>query len=819
MQLERAIAGNPSVATTVQATVLQHVRYAVRALLAHPGHLATTLATLTLAIGFNTATFSVINAVLLRPLPFAEPDRLLRIRERRLPQFPQFSIAPGNYLTWRDRTTSFSDIAAWGGYGATLDTGSGDVERVVAQRVTANLFPALGVSPTLGRGFTDSDDREGAPRVVVLSYGAWQRRFGGGAVLGRSVRVAGEPVTVVGVMPAGFSFPSVTTEMWFPMAFTANERQIFGGHYLQAIARMRPGITIDAARADLNRVAAQLAQEHPDEDRGWDVLAFPLKDAQVGDVRPALLVLLAAVSFVLLIACANVANLLLARGSARARELAIRTALGAARSRIVGQLLIESALISLTSAVLGVGLAAAMQRGLLALLPGALPRQETISLDLTVMLFALGLALATPLLFGLLPARFAARTDVRSLLAAGGRQGASAPARRTRNVLVITELAMAVMLLIGATLLMRSFAKLSAISPGFDTHRAVIADVSIPNARYSTDESHTVFFSSLLDRIGRLPGVEAVGLTESVPLVNDFVSSFEIDGHPAVSPTDRPSANFYAVNEGYFHAMGITLVRGRVPNERDTGSTQPVSAINEEMARRYFPNEDPIGRRIRVSQGKGEWSEVVGIVRDVKQYGLDSQTTSQVYQPYRQHAYFSAFTLVVKTRSVDTAAIVPDLRATVRGLDPGVPLARIRTLESIVSDSIGSARFATVLIGIFGGAALLLAAIGLYGVLAYTVGQRSQEFAIRTAHGADRNAVLRLVLGEGLRMSLAGIGIGLVGAAFARRFMAGVLFGIDAGDPLTYALVAGTLLIVALLATAIPALRATRVDPIVALRG
>jgi len=798
--------------------MLQPLRYAFRALLAHPGHLATTLATLTLAIGFNTATFSVINAVLLRPLPYSEPDRLLRLQERRLPQLPRFSVAPGNYLAWRDRTTSFTAIAAWGGYMAALDTGTADVERVVAQRVTANLFPTLGVTPMLGRGFTAADDSEEAPRVVVISYGAWHRRFGGGDVLGRQVRVGGRPVTIVGVMPAGFAFPGVTTEMWFPMGFTAGERQRFGSHYLSAVARLKPGITVDAARADLNHVAARLAEEHPDDDRGWDVLVFPLKEYEVGNVRPALLVLMAAVGFVMLIACANVANLLLARGSARARELAIRTALGAARSRIVGQLLMESAVISVTSAVLGVGLAAAMLRGMLALLPGALPRQETISLDRPVLLFALALAVLTPLLFGLLPARFAARTDVRALLAAGGRQGASAPARRTRNMLVVTELAMAVMLLIGAALLMRSFAKLAAVSPGFDTDRVVIADVTIPSLEYPSDESHIVFFSSLIDRVARLRDVEAVGLTQSVPLVSDYVSGFEIEGQPPVGATDRPSTNFYAVNDGYFRAMRIPLVRGRVPNDRDTASTPPVSVVNEQMARKYFPNEDPIGRRIRVSQGQGAWSEIVGIVGDVKQYGLDSKTTAQVYQPYRQHAYFTGYTLVIKGRSADSAAVVQGLRAAVRGLDSGVPAARVRTLESIVSDSIGSERFATVLIGLFGAAALLLAAIGLYGMLAYTVGQRSQEFAIRVAHGADRMAVLRLVLGEGVRMALVGIGIGLAGAVLGRRFMAGLLFGIDAGDPMTYVAVAASLLAVALVATAIPALRATKVDPIIALR-
>jgi putative ABC transport system permease protein len=799
--------------------VSRHIHDALRSLFAHPGHLITTLAMLTLAIGFNAATFTVINAVLLRPLPYSDPDRLLRLRERRLPQFPEFSVAPGNFLTWRDRTTSFSSMAAYGGSGATLDTGSGDVERVVAQQVTANLFSTLGVSPLLGRGFTDQDDSHGAQQTLVLSYGAWQRRFGGGQVLGRVVRIGGEPATIVGVMPAGFEFPSRNTELWLPMGFTPDERQRFGSHYLSAIARLKPGVTLEAARADLNRVARQLAEEHPDDDRGWDVLAFSLKDYQVRSVRPALLVLIAAVALVLLIACVNVANLLLARGTARARELAIRTALGAPRARIITQLLVENALVSLTSAVLGVLLAIGMVRGLLALLPGALPRQETISLDVPVLFFALGLAVITPLLFGLLPARYAARTDVRTLLAAGGRQGAAAPARRTRNLLVTVEIAMAVMLLIGASLLIRSFERLSAVSPGFNPDRVVIADISLPSVKYESDASRTAFFSALLERVRHLPGVESVGLTESVPLVNDSVSSFEIAGHPVPGETDRPSANFYAVNHDFFRTMGIPLVRGRLPADSDVATTLPVSVINEEMARKYFPAQDPIGQRLRISQGPGAWTEIVGIVGDVKQYGLDERTTAQVYQPYQQHPYFSSLTLVAKGRTADTAAIVPEIRAALRALDPVVPLARVRTLESIVSDSIGSERFAAVLIGLFGGAALLLAAIGLYGVLAYMVGQRTQEFAIRTAHGASRRDLLRLVLSDGLRLSLIGTIVGLAGAVAGRRIVAGLLFGIDAGDPLTYVIGAGTLIAVALLAIAIPALRATRIDPVIALKA
>jgi putative ABC transport system permease protein len=799
--------------------VPQNLRYAVRSLLGHPGYLATTLATLTLAIGFNTATFTVINAVLLRPLPYQDPGRLVRLRERRLPQFPEFSISPGNYLAWRDRTRSFTAIGAWGSSGAALDTGSGDVERVVAQRVTANLFPMLGASPILGRGFTEDDDRAGAPAITLLSYGAWQRRFGGGSVLGREIRLSGQPVTIVGVMPSGFAFPSATTELWFPMAFTPDERQRFGSHYLSAIGRLKPGVTIDAARVDLNNVAGQLAAEHPDSDRGWDVLAFSLKDYQVRDVKPALLVLIGAVGFVLLIACANVANLLLARGAARSRELAIRTALGASRSRIVGQLLIENGLISCASAALGVALAAGMLRALLALLPGALPGQDSISLDAPVLLFALGLAIVTPLLFGLLPARFAARADVRELLAAGGRQGGASPARRTRTVLVITEMAMAMMLLVGAVLLIRSFAHLSAVSPGFNADRVVLGGVGIPESKYAAGDQRTQFFAALLDRVRRLPGVEAAGLTESVPLVNDFVSALEIEGHPIENPVERPSANFYAVNHDYFQAMGIPLIQGRALADTDTASGPNVSVINQEMARKYFPNENPIGRRIRVSQGRGEWSQIVGIAGDVKQYGLDEHTRAQVYQPYQQHQYFSSFTLVVKSRGADAASVVPDVRAAVRGLDPGVPLARVTTLESIVSDSIGSQRFAAVLIGLFGGAALLLAAVGLYGVLAYTVGQRTQEFAIRIAHGADRGDVLRLVLLDGLKTSSIGTAAGVAGAIVARRVLAGLLFGITAGDPITYVAVAVMLLAVALVATAIPALRATRVDPIVALRA
>jgi putative ABC transport system permease protein len=800
--------------------MVQDLLHAARALGRHPAYFFTALLTLALGIGFSTATFSVIHAVLLRPLPYSNPEQLLRLRERALPRFPQFSVSPGHYLTWQAETTMFEGIAAWGTQLVNLDAGGGEPERIRADRVTANLFPLLGVKPVLGRAFSEADDETGAPQVAILSYSAWQRRFGGRAdVIARSVRVDRQVVPIVGVMPAGFVFPAAETEMWVPMAFTAHERTLYGSHYLSAVARMKPGVTLDGARADLDRATKRLWEINPGS-KGWEVLVDPLHEFSVQGVKRALLVLLGAVALVLLIACVNVANLLLARGAARQKELAIRAAIGASRVRLIRQLLVEQVALAAVSAAAGVLLAAWLLRALLSMLPDALPRQEAIGLDWQVLAFAVALAALTPILFGLVPAVQASRPDLRELMALGGRQGGAVPGRGLRRALVVVEVALAMALLVGAALLIRSFDRLADVSPGFAPAQAVVGSVSLPAARYPAGVSREQFFGDLLARTSELPQVRAAAVTQSVPMVNDFVSSFEIEGRP-LPDNNKPVTNFYAVSPGYFEAMNIPILRGRAVTAEDRQGTARVVVVNQALADEHFPGVDPIGRRIRVSQGtdSNAWKEIVGIAGNVRQYGLGERISMQVYEPHLQHPYFSTFTLVVRTESEDPTVVVPDLRRIVRSLDPELPLSRVRTLESIVGASIRPQRFSTVLIGMFSGAALLLAAVGLYGVLAYTVGQRRQEIAIRIAHGATPRDILQLVVADGLAMSAIGIAIGLAGAFVLRRVIEGLLFGVSAEDPLTYGVVALLLVLVTTLASIIPAWRATRVSPLAALRG
>lgn len=798
-------------------TLLQDLRHAGRTLLRQPGYLATALLTLALGIGFSTAMFSVVNAVLLRPLPYADPDRLLQLRERNLPRFPEFSVSPGHYLAWKEQTTVFEGIAAWRSGSIALSHGTGTVDRVRADRVTWDLFPLLGVEPVLGRGFVEADDRHGAPRVLVLSHEAWQNRFGGrGDVVGLTVRVDAAPATIVGVMPAGFTFASSEVALWMPMAFTEAERQSLGSHFIGAIARTRPGVTLDRAREDLNVVARRLAETSPDTSAGWEVLAFPLHEYAVRQARTPLLVLLGAVAVVLLIACVNVANLLLAHGAARQRELAIRAAIGATRRRLVRQLLVEQTVVGCLSTALGVLLAAWLLRGLIAVLPGALPRQEDIGLDLYVLAFACGLAFATPLLSGLFPAIQATRIDLRDLIAMGGR-GSTHRASRVRRALVVVEIAFAMMLLVGAGLLLRSFQRLSDVTPGFEPDQAVIASIALPTVRYTSSESREQLYARLLADVSALPQVQSAGVSQSLPMVNDYVASVEIEG-ASVNPRERPTANFYAVSSGYLAAMRIPVVRGRAFTAADGRDARRPVIVNESLAR--LVGGDPLGRRIRIYQGPGDhWREIVGVVADVKQYGLADRTTFQVYEPYERHLYLSAYTLVARTRGRDATAIVPDLRAIVAALDADLPVARVRTLDDVVSASIRPQRFSTLLIGLFGATALVLALIGVYGVIAYAVNLRRQEFAIRAAHGARPADILLLVLRGAAAMSLAGIVLGLAAAWLLRGFVQTLLFEVSTEDPSTYALVAALLGATAFAASAVPTLRASRVDPAEALRG
>lgn len=800
------------------STLTQDLKHAVRGLLKHPGYLATALLTLALGIGFSTATFTVINAVLLRPLPYEEPDRLVRFVERSLPQFPRFSVSPGHYLFWREQATAFDGIAAWAAQNVNLQTGSGDPLRIRADRVTANLFPLLGVRPVAGRLFGAADEQGAQPSVAILSHGLWQRRFGGDpSVVGQTVRLDGQPMTIIGIMPDRLTVPSRNTEMWVPFVFTAAERKNHGSHFLGAIGRLKPGVTREAAVADMQLVSQRLASVNAGS-KGWDVLLFDLHDYAVEDVRLSLLVLSGAVSLVLLIACTNVANLLLARGAARHRELAIRSSIGATRGRLLRQLLVESAALAAASAVAGVLLAAWILRVLLAMMPAALPAHADVSLDRTVILFALLLAIGTPFLFGLLPAVQASRPDLRSLMSAGGRQGGGVPARRARTVLVVGEMAVAMTLLVGAGLLIRSFANLVLESPGFNPERALLAGVSPAAEKYPEGEARERFFGEFLERVNGLPEVEAAGLSMPMPLVSDYNSGLEIEGVPTPSE-GRPLTLFYAVSPGFFDAMQIPLVKGRYIDAGDRRGGHRVIVISQALADQHFGGSDPIGRRIRVGQGNNDWREIVGIVGNVKQTGLDEKPRAQVYESYLQHPYFSAFSLVVRTRSNEPTSVVPQLRGILRSMDPELPLARVRTLEELVAGTVRAQRFSTTLIGAFGASALLLAAVGLYGVIAYTVGLRRQEFAIRIAHGARRADILRLVLRGAAGMSLAGIAIGSIGAWQLRGALETMLFNVSGADAATYVVVAVVLGGTALTASAVPALRATRVDPLEALRG
>ena len=798
--------------------LLQDLRHASRALLKHPGYLVTALLTLALGIGFTTAVFSVVNAVLLRPLPYQDPDRLVRLLERNPPRFPRFSVSPGHYRFWREQASAFEGIGVWTSRNLTLDTGGDDPQRVQGLRVSANLFPLLGVQPIAGRAFTESEGTSETTTVALLSYGAWQRRFGGERdVVGRTVRLDGEPVTIVGVMPDNLWFPSRETEIWVPLSLSADERTAFGSHFLGAIGRLKPGVTREDAERDMQAVSRRLEEFNP-ESAGWSALLFDLHEFTVDGVRDSLVVLLGAVTLVLLIACANVANLLLARGATRHKELAIRSSIGASRTRLLRQLLVEQLVIASVSALAGVLLAAWLLRILLAMIPDALPAATPITLDRQVLAFAVGLALLTPLLFGLLPAIQGSQPDLRAVMASAGRQGSGGPTARMRTALVIAEIALAMTLLVGAGLLIRSFTNLTSQSPGFDPARAIQAEISLPAERYPRGEAREQVLAQLLDGLRSVPGVDAVGLTMPMPMVSDFNSGFEVEG-VETPPEGRPLTLFYAVSPGYFEAMGIRVLKGRGITAADRRGGRRTVVISQALADAHFPGIDPIGRRLRVNQGDDEWREIVGIVTNVKHAGLDEQPRAGVYESYLQHPYFNAFSVVARTTSDDPAAIVPSLRTVLRRIDRELPLARVRTLQEIVDGTMRGQRFSTALIGVFGAAALLLAGVGVYGVMAYTVGLRRQEFAIRVIHGAQRWDIVRLVLRGSAVTALTGISIGIVAAWLLRGTLQGLLFNVSGGDLSTYLGVALVLGGAAMAASAVPALRATRVDPANALRG
>jgi putative ABC transport system permease protein len=796
--------------------MLADLRYAFRQLTASPGFTAVAILTLALGIGACAAIFSVVNGVLLRPLDYPQPDRIVVMHETNLPQFPEFSVSPPNYLDWEKQTKSYAAIAAYSGSQINL-TGEGEPQRLIGVKATARYFDVYGIHPVLGRTFAAEEDAPGKNHVVVLSNPFWQRVFGGDKkVVGRAVRLNGESHNVIGVAPPDFGQAS-KVDVWMPMAFSPDERsnKYRGAHYINVAGRLKPGVTVAQAEAELKLLAAQLAKQYPDSNKGWGVFVMPMLEYNVRDVRAVLYTLLGAVGCVLLIACANIANLLLARATARHRELSIRAALGASRSRLVRQLLTESVLLALCGGAAGLLVARWGLDALLALAPPDLPRTSSIHLDATVLIFSLFLSILTGVAFGIAPAWLAAHTDLNESLKQGAR-GSTDARGRLRGALVVIEVAFALVLLGGAGLLARSFIQLTHVDPGFNPAGATVLRLSLPEKKYEKPEQQAAFADSLLARLRVLPGVQAVGLTHTLPLLGDWVMTLTIEGRPAVPPSDLPPTNYYAVTPDYFRAMGITLKRGRLFSAQDDAKAPRVAIINEALAKQFFPNEDPIGKRINVRGEPDTWSQVVGIVGDVKQYGVDKETTSQTYEPFAQKP-FDSLNVVLRTTG-SPGALLGALRPAVYSVDKEQPIGAIRPLEEIVAETIAKQRFAMTLLALFSLVALIIAAVGIYGVISYSVVQRAGEFGIRMALGAQRIDVLRLVLAQAAKLVGAGLILGL-GATFGvSRIMGAMLFQTNAHDPLTFGLTTLLLGAVATVACLLPARRATRVNPVEALR-
>jgi putative ABC transport system permease protein len=798
-------------------SLIKDIRYSIRSLLKHRRFTMIAVITLALGIAANTAIFSVVNSVLLRPLPYPDSDHLMALREFNMPKQPDAQIAPGNFLEWRRQNPVFSALAAYRNISYNL-TGDGDAERLLAGRVSAGLFTVLGVRPVLGRDFLAEEDQPGHEKVVLISYGLWQRRFGSDVnVIGRTLKLSGENFTVVGVLAAGFRLPDARErELWTPIAFTGNERELHNAHYVEAIARLKPGITLEQAQTEMNAIAARLAQQYPEANSGWNVRVTPLLDFVVGDAKAVLWLLVGAVGFVLLIVCVNVANLLLARAVDRQKEMAIRAALGAARLRVIRQLMTESVLLALVGGVVAWPLAVWGVQALLALAPQDLPRIATVTIDHRAFLFTLGIALLTGLVFGLAPALQLSKIDLNRTLKDGREGNRSARQHRLGNVLIISEVALALVLLISGALLLRTFWQLRRVDPGFDYQNTLAVTIQLSEKKYTNDEKISLFNQQLLQRITTLPGVQSAGTTRILPIIHDLPAGFYLEGRPREKENQLPQTNYAAVSPDYFKAMGIPLLKGRTFSDRDTTGTPRVAIISQTMAQRYFPNEEAIGKRINVITGPERFREIVGIVGDVKQNGLNRETRPHTYEPFAQ-APNQFMTLIVRADS-DPAALVPAIRSQVFEIDGEQPLQSVRTLEAMVSNSIRQQRFTAIVLSIFAVAALSLAIAGLYGVISYSVAQQTHEIGIRMALGARSRDVLKLVVTQGMKLTILGLAIGVVAAMLLTRLISNLLFGVTATDPLTFALLVAMLLAVALVACYIPARRATKVDPLVALR-
>jgi putative ABC transport system permease protein len=803
-------------------TLLQDLRYGARMLLKRPGFTLIAVITLALGIGANAAIFSVVNAVLLRPLPFKDPERLVWVWATAPKIGPNHS--PVEFLAYQAQQTSFTEMAAYRNMLFTV-TGAGEPEFVQGAIVSPNYFSLLGVQASRGRAFQPEDVRPGAPRVAVFSHDLWQKRYGGDPnLIGRSLTINGESATLIGVMPPNFQL-NLNMELWlsprqivpdFQMNYRGDTLALREIHYLKALGRLKPGATIEQAQAELNVVAARMEQQFPDQ-AGHGAQVVSLRELAVGDVRGILLLLFGAVGLVLLIACANVTNLLLTRTAARYREIAIRAAVGASRFSLIRQLLMESVLLSLAGGLAGWLLALWGVDLLLSLSPGGALRLSETRLDTTVFLFTLAVSVAAGLIFGLAPALVASKTDLVSALKESAHSVSTGLGRnRLRQALVVAEVALAIVVLIGAGLLVGSFARLMAVKPGFDPNNLMTMMVTLTSERYGTMAANTRFIKELTASLEALPGVQDVAISDDFPIQGTDTHDYpEIEGRGA-APEDKILTGLHVINPRYFEAMGVRLVKGRVFTEHDDANGPPVVIINEAMANRVWPNEEALGKRIRFGGPTMEWGKIVGVVENVKHDGLQLADSPHSYEPHLQQGW--PFLAIAVRARTNQAALLASMRQAVRKIDPNMPIADPRPMEERMGEVLATRRLALALFSLFAVVALLLAAIGLYGVMSYGVTQRAHELGLRMALGATSSDMLKLIIGQGMKLAALGVALGVGCALAVSRLMANLLFGVSATDPLTFAVIALLLGLVALLACYIPARRATKVDPMIALR-
>jgi len=798
------------------------LRYGLRMLAKNPGFTIVAVIALALGIGANSAIFSVVNTVLLRPLPYRNPEQLVMVWEENSKQgFPKDTPAAANYVDWRDQNHVFESIAAMADISFNL-TGTGDPERIDGQRVSTSFFPLLGVEPQLGRAFRPEEDKPGANQVAVMSYGLWQRRFGADpGIIGKPISLNGKSFIVVGVMPRSFQFPR-NNQLWIPIAFDAKEAGNRGAHYLQVVARIRSGTTLEQAQAEMTTIAARLEKQYPATNTSIGAVVTPLHQQVVGKIRPALLVLLGAVAFVLLIACANVANLLLARAAVRQKEIALRLALGATRSRLIRQFLTESVLLASLGGAVGLLLSLAGLNVLKGFIPPNIPQAGNITIDGKVLIFTMLVSLATGLIFGLAPALQAAHFNLNDTLKESGRDSdAGTRGNRIRGLLVISEVAVSFILLIGAGLLINSFVRLRNVDPGFRAANVLTMRIVLPEVRYPDRKGRAPFYDELIRRVEALPGVMSAAVVTDVPLTNSGNSvGVSIEGRADPAPDRVPIVITRMISPNYFKTMGIPLRQGRELNQGDKADSSPVVVISETTARLFWPGADPLGKRIKVGVGpnnSNQWLSVVGVVKDVRNDELGIEPKPQMYLPHAQNEFFDPRALVVRT-NVDPLSLAATVRRTVWEIDKDQPVSDISSMEQVVAESVARQRFSMLLLGVFAGLALVLAAVGIYGVMSYAVAQRTHEIGIRMALGAQRSDVLKLTIGQGLRLVVSGVVIGFAAAFALTRVMASLLFGISPTDSTTFITISLVLISVAALASYIPALRATRVDPMFALR-